>query len=63
MTAKEIDFYADQRNLVYEKCNSSESSVQKSVQQLASMFLNDLNSEGKGSNPTAIVKISNKIKS
>ena len=61
MTSKEIDFYAKERNLRFEdqKCKNSE----KSVQEFASMFLNDLNREGKGSNPTAIVKISNKIKS
>ena len=62
MTLKEIKFYCDLLNFSYDRLSNQES-LTKSVQSLASSFLLDLNSEGKGSNPTAIVKISDKIKS
>lgn len=60
MTGKEIDYYVQQLNM--HPVEDASGKMEKSVQQLASLFLNGLNSEGKGSNPTAIVKIANKLK-
>jgi len=61
MTTKEICFYVKNEKLKVWEVEEEEEKT-KSVQSLASLFLSDLNAEGKGSNPTAIVKISNKIK-
>ncbi len=60
MTKKEIDFYVNATGGVI---TEKKTDIQiKSIQSLAAKFLSDLNEQGKDSNPSAIVRLSNKLK-
>ena len=64
MTKKEIDFYVNATGgyVFQEQETDTESAQIKSIQSLAAKFLSDLNEQGKDSNPSAIVRLSNKLK-
>ena len=61
MTQIEVDYYCEALKIAYQKEVSEDESI-KSVQALSNLFMKNLALVGQKSNPSAIIRMAEKIK-